>query len=75
VSKGKRELKRKRARYINTLMYYLSGTLRIPEKDPKDPWPEVSNRDVIRILKIWNDTYKTSIPLMQYVEQALGTPK
>ncbi len=76
MSRGKRELKRRRKQYIENIMYLLVIRASIPNvKLPNDPWPDIPVADIVRAIKIWEITYKTSVPLMQYCEQALGTPK
>lgn len=68
--------KQRRRDFINTLWYIMHtrGYL-VEAKHPGDPWEHIPNTEIVKVLKIWDQFYKTSVPLMQFVEQTLGSTK
>ena len=68
--------KQRRKNFINGFISLLHYGGRVTyEKFPTDPWQHVPNDEIIKVLKIWEQFYKESVPLMQFVEQTLGSPK
>jgi hypothetical protein len=39
-----------------------------------DPWRHVEFEDLLKTCQLWRDVYMTAMPLMQFLEQVLGTP-
>lgn len=78
MSRKKRDTRRARTQYVHNYLYRLAT-----ERDtwnyghnrkPDDPWYHIPFEDLVKTMKVWYSTF-SNIPIMQFVEQTLGSPK
>lgn len=79
----KSQTKSKRNAYVKNFLWslvtdqygdwarHVSGT----KRNPEDPWSHIPFEDIMKALKIWKEVYSTSVPIMQFMEQSLGSPR
>jgi len=77
----KSRTKTKRNAYVKNWLWAIVTNQSGPWHSPSqtraadDPWFHIPFEDVLKALKIWQELYRESIPIMQFMEQTLGSPR